>query len=499
MLAMMSCIFDMPKVITVQGHQHDKSDNIRQGVFNSVHHGFERPVSIPDEWRQTYYPSHEVALSLLQRTHSGSGTAKIAKLSMDPPSVASSFGASGSDPVTPFSTGRTPPLSYMPARTTSNRSDLTYQILSTSPEQLRNPHRSNSNLASAFAVSVQRPFNLTASAASSPPSAQLKKRDSPGGSYAGGPQQSVTWAAASIFGRSWSATEEPVSANTTIDSPDTGYRLDKKDKSMKVNLRNQDLFDGEGYSSAPLLDHIHAKDYQSYKDIYADMLFIWNLPVTRTEILQHNDNSSVRKDSIGTTSPHKDMSLVSIGKKTTHIVAGTDSKPGLLLTRTCPECSDTTPLDAAGSRSTCRTCHSKALSLSCTLCDELIRGRATPCLGCGHLVHTACMSLLVEISDDSRAVEGMCVSGCDCYCVTEIVVPVSWPQEQAALTSSSPSTIREGEEGRSGSWDKAYSAREDVAYESLAKNLGVAGAKYMKPKHNRTRVGKDKRVNSSNR
>ncbi|MCJ1416372.1 hypothetical protein MMC32_002707 [Xylographa parallela] len=288
MLAMMACILDMSKVITVKECQRDEGNNLTQAVFDSIHHSFERPTSIPYEWRQWYYPSYEVALSLLQPTYSGLGTAKIAKLSIDPISVTSSFGASSSDPVTPFSTGRTPPLSYMPVRTTSNRSDLTYQVLSTSPEQLRNPHRSNSNLANTFAASFQRPFNLTPSAASSPPNSQLKKRDSPGGSYTGGPPQSVTWAAASIFGRSWSATEEPISANTTFDSPGTDQRLNKKDKNMRVNLRNQDLFDVEGYSNAPLLDHIHAKDYQSYKDIYADMLFVWNLPMTRIEILQHN-------------------------------------------------------------------------------------------------------------------------------------------------------------------------------------------------------------------
>ena len=489
----------MSKVITVKECQRDEGNNLTQAVFDSIHHSFERPTSIPYEWRQWYYPSYEVALSLLQPTYSGLGTAKIAKLSIDPISVTSSFGASSSDPVTPFSTGRTPPLSYMPVRTTSNRSDLTYQVLSTSPEQLRNPHRSNSNLANTFAASFQRPFNLTPSAASSPPNSQLKKRDSPGGSYTGGPPQSVTWAAASIFGRSWSATEEPISANTTFDSPGTDQRLNKKDKSMRVNLRNQDLFDVEGYSNAPLLDHIHAKDYQSYKDIYADMLFVWNLPMTRIEILQHNGKSFIRKDSTDTTSLHKDMSLVSIGKKTNQIAASTDSKPSLLLTKPCPECSDTTPLSAAGSRSKCRSCHFKASSLSCALCDELIRGRATPCLGCGHLVHNACMSLLVERSHDSKAAQGMCISGCDCSCRTEIVVSVSWPHAQAALVSSSPSTIREEAEGRSDTWEKHYGAWEDVAYESLAKNLGVAGAKYMKPKHSQTWAGRDKRANSINR
>ncbi|MCJ1288069.1 hypothetical protein MMC26_007422 [Xylographa opegraphella] len=500
MLAMMSCIFDMPKITTVKDPQQNKSSNIKQDLFDSIHHSLEHPISTPQEWRQWYYPSREVALSLLQPTFSGTGTANIAKLSLDPPSVASSFGASGIDPVTPFSTGRTPPMSYVPARTNSNRSDLTYQVLSTSPEQLRNPHRSNSNLASAFAASFQRPFTLTASAASSPPNAQLKKRDSPGASYARGPQQSVTWGAASIFGRSWSATEEPTSANTTVDSPETGHRLDKKDKSMKVNLKNQDLFDVEGYSSAPLLDPIHENDYRSYKDIYADMLFMWNLPMKRIEILQHNSKASRRNDSTDTTSLAKDMSIMSIGKKSTHAAADIDGKPSLLLTKICPECSDRTFLSVAGSRSTCSSCHSKGLSLVCALCDELIRGRSTPCLGCGHLIHTACMSLLVDKSDDSKAVQGMCIHGCDCYCMTEIVVPVSWPQEQAALTSSSPSTtIREGDDRRGNPWKKNFSAREDVAYESLAKNLGVAGTKYMKPKHNHTGSGRDKRVNSVNR
>ena len=486
MLAMMSCIFDMPKIIAAKEYQHNKDDNLRQDRLNLVQHSFSRPTSIAHEWHECYYPSQEVALSLLQPAYSTSGTAKIARLSMDPTSVASSFGASSSDPVTPLLTGRTPPLSYIPLRTTSNRSELTYQVLSTSPEQLRNPRRSNSNLATAYATSFQRPFNIAASATSSPPNAQLKKRDIPAGSYTGGPQQSAIWTAASILGRSWSATEEPISANTTFDFPETSHKLDKKDKSMKLNLRNQDLFDMEGYSCAPLLGRTLEKDYQSYKDSYADMLFIWTLPMTRTEILQHNGQSSSRKDSSETRSLHKDVPLVSIGKKTHQIAEGMDNKSSLLLTRACPECSDTSPLSTAGFKFTCSPCHSKTASLSCALCDELIRGRATPCLGCGHILHTACMSLLVARSDDTRAVDGMCISGCDCYCMTDIVVSVSWPQEQATLTSSSPSTIREVEEEHLKTREKEYSAWEDVAYESLAKNLGVAGAKYMKPKHGHT-------------
>ncbi|MCJ1393700.1 hypothetical protein MMC18_006576 [Xylographa bjoerkii] len=434
MLAMMSCILGLPKVISGIDDHFGRKNILRQHVFDSTHHSFERPTATADEWQQWYYPSHKVALSLLRPVQPSSATAKIAKLSIDPTSVASSFGASGSDPVTPFSTGKTPPLSYMPARTTSNRSEMTHQVLSTSPEQLRNPHRSNSNLASAFAVSFQRPFGLTASASSSPPNSQLKKRDSPGGSYAGGPQQSVTWAATSILGRSWSATEEPRSTTTTFESPESGHTFNKKDKSMKINLRNQDVFDDEGYSSAPLLDHIHELQYQGYRDIYADMLFTWNLPIARIEIQQNNSKSSVRKDSTENTSMHGDMSLVSIGKKTNQTATAKDSEPGLLLTKTCLECNNTTPLRAAASRSK-----------------------------------------------------------------KDTVVPVSWPQEQSILAYSSPSTIREGEEGHSNVSEKINSAWEDVAYESLAKNLGVAGAKYVKPKPSQVWTGRDKRANSVNK
>ncbi|MCJ1397272.1 hypothetical protein MMC11_000464 [Xylographa trunciseda] len=500
MLAMMSCIFGLPKVISDTEYQHDKGSTFRQHVLGSAHRAFEhRPTSVAHGWQQWYYPSHKVALSLLHPTQASLATAKIAKLSIDPPSVTSSFGASGSDPVTPFSTGKTPPLNSMPARTNSNRFDLAHQVFSTSPEQLRNPHRSNSNLASSFAASFQRPFHLTGSASSSPPNSQLRKRDSPGGSYAGAPQQGVSWAAASIFGRSWSATEEPVSANTTFDSPEIGHRLGKKDKSMKINLKNQDLFDDEGYSSAPLLDQTHELQYQGYKDMYADMLFLWNLPMTRIDVLQCNSMISVRKDSTETASLHKDIASISIGKKTRLTTADVDSELGLLLKRTCLECNSTTPLSGSISRSKCQSCLTKAWSLCCALCDELIRGRAIPCLACGHLFHAACFSLMVASSDDSRATERMCISGCDCHCMKDIIVPVSWPQEQAVLVSSSPSTIREGEEGRSNAWEKNSGAWEDVAYESLAKNLGVAGAKYVKPKSSQIWTGRDKRANSVNR
>ena len=497
MLAMMSCIFNLPQVIPNAYYPHSKDSILRRHLIDSVNHSFEHSTREHD-WQPWYYPSHEVALSVLYPTQSSWAKEKTAKLSIDPPSVASSFGVSGSDPVTPFSTGKTPPLGYMSARTTSNKSDLTHQILSTSPEQLRNPHRSNSNLASAFAVSFQRPLGIITSASSSPPNFQLKTRDSPGGSYAGVHHQSVTWAATSMFGRSSSITEDPISANTTFDSPTAGQAIDQKDKSIKINLRNQDLFDDETYSSVPLLDQAQELRYRGYRDSYATMLSIWNLPITRTEILQHNSMSFMRRNSTETASMHQDMSTISIGKKTSQIMAVVDSEPSLLLKKTCSECNNTTPLSTTPSRSKCYFCHSKISSPFCVLCDEVIRGRATTCLSCGHIAHAACLSLMVTIAD-SRKVDGLCISGCDCHCMKDTIVRVGWPSEHIAPASPSPSTIREGEEGGSNSRQRNYSAWEDVAYESLAKNLGIAGAKYVKPKASQIWIGREKRANSVNR
>lgn len=497
MLAMMASVLSKCLIISNSSDPLQSPNRGRkEGISQSIYSSSIRSLPFQLTAQQRYFPSHEMALSLLNPSTSPWSARETATLNVDPPSVVSSFGASGSDPVIPFSSGITPPSTYMPARTSFKRLDLTSQILSTSPEQLRNPKRSNSNLGSGFTTSFPHQSGCSAPTSSSPPNPYLKRRDSPAGSYAGGAQPSVTWAAASLFGRSWSNIEEPKSTNTTFQSFKTHYRSNDNRQSMSVSLKNQDLFDDEGCSSIPLLDDSLKLRFQGYKDAYAHLLFIWDLPMARTEMLQHSSEPPTRKASFETASIQQGNSTISLGRKTSQVSAVTDGKAGLDILRTCLDCNEILPLATKTSRPKHQLCRSKAMSLCCSLCEKLIQGRATPCLGCGHILHAACMALLIsKIEAGSQSTK--CISGCQCQCRIDVVVPVSWPEERHTPASSAP-TIREGEEGSGGVWEGQRSVWEDVAYESLAKNLGVAGEKYVKSKASKIWRGREKSANSMN-
>lgn len=493
MLAMMSCVLSQYPFLSSSKGEDNVQEQTPVSAIN-CDYGLPRLLSPNFEHQQWYWPSLEVAISLLQTETLPQAKSENANLRMDPPSIVSSLGASNSDPHTPFSTGVTPPSSYKLDRINLSRSDLPSQVISTSPEHIRYSQRSNSNLASAFAASLPRPFTFSASASSSPPNSTIKKRESPGGSYVGGLPPSVTWGTTSIFGRSWSASEEPSkSRNTVADSRLDKARRTNRQVSIKINLKNQDMFSDEGYSAAPLLDGIPASQLQQYKEEYASLLLVWDLPMVKTEVLQHSSISLSRNGPSKATSTISSTTPISIGRKNI-LVADHVEKPTLDLEIFCMDCGNTIGLGLGTTRSKFPSCRSQPIPLFCVLCDELIRGRATLCIGCGHVVHGACLSLSTSTSPFSGD-GGMCVSGCDCRCPEQVVVEVSWPKDQFA-PSSAPSTIREIDEADNGARASDHGIWEDVAYESLAKNLGVGGAKLLKPRTSQVWRGREKRGKS---
>ena len=487
----MSCVLSQYPFITTNNSGDNRQEPITPSSIRSDH-GLQRlssPNSEPSQW---YWPSPEVAISLLHSKAPPWVKSDDTNLRIDPPSVVSSLGASSSDPLTPFSTGVTPPSSYKLDRMALNRSDLPSQVISTSPEHLRYSQRSNSNLASAFAASLPRPFTFTASTSSSPPNSSFKKRESPAGSYAGGLPPSVTWGTTSIFGRSWSASEEPSrSKNVTADSRLDKTRRNNRQASIKIGLKNQGLFSDEGYSAAPLLDCMQEWRLQQYKAEYAHLLLVWDLPLVKTEVLQYSSGSISRNGHSKATSIVSSMTSISIGRKSS-MAADPLEKPTLGLEIFCVDCGSAMELGLGTRQSKCRSCQSQPMPLVCVLCDELIRGHATPCIGCGHVLHTVCVS--VSISSSSSSGEGgMCISGCDCRCTEQVIVEVIWPRDQFAPVSSAPSTIREMDEVDSILGADDHSRWEDVAYESLAKNLGVGGAKSLKQRPSQVWKGREKR------
>ena len=479
MLAMLSCVFSEfrhTKSLTVVA----KSGRERTSKHSRVRfHGASRDVGFFHE----YFASEEVAKSLLtsdvfnipRRPNSGKNLGKVH-------SATSSVAASNSDPVTPFSAGGTPPSLFRPSRTNFERTESHTASISTSPEQHRHAHRSSSNLASALTASFPRPFAFTASASSSPPTAYSKKRLSPAGSYMGGAPSGVTWGSTSFFSRSSTITEDPklVYSLSASDAEEEVAR--PKKPIFNVKLKNQDQFHNDGYADMPLLDPNQEWRYRAYRDSYADMLYMWNLPIASREILKYNhlpvDLSYLEQ---GPGPP-----VIAIGKIPAADITPVTQALTLNLWNHCTICSTTLPLQS--SSQTCSGCTNPQTPLTCLFCASIIRGLASPCLSCGHVLHFSCRSTLLSLSLSEAIASDtqLCISGCGCDCASHAVVEVEYPSRRkssASLTVTGGSAVDEKEQAERRDVVQEEEEEEevwkDVAYESLARNLA---GKYLTPR-----------------
>ena len=443
-----------------------------------------------------YYPNDQVAWSLLRPPTKKVPLPKGAEQQgLEPFSATLSSEFSSSDPITPFSTGATPPKSFRGGRTSLDLLDTNSQTISTSPEDLRRPHRSKSNLASAFAASISRPFSFSVSASSSPPNVHPKKQPSPIGSYVPDAfsnipaTSSVVWGTTSIFGRTSTGVEEPKSSRSVVHRSSGTETATPRTPKVKVSLKNQNHFHNEAYASLPLLDPYEQWKYRAYRDAYAYMLFIWDAPITMVEVLKYNGNAIVpTKLALQTSNGiHPPNIVIPIGKKALDDNLSEVPRHGLHIRRTCASCSKVQKPSANPEASTnCSQCPSKLAPLVCVFCTEIIRGLASPCLACGHVVHSSCRAHLLSLSDGPEDSE-YCVTGCGCRCLEHMITPVEVPPEQqpvvdteldSRLAREERADEREQHESEEGDED----AWEDVAYESLAKNLGVRGERYLRPR-----------------
>lgn len=326
MLAMLSCIFSEPAS--------------REGVSSAMAKmdPSELPMSMAaPAFSLDYFPSADVAWSLYKPAISMPSLQSSTRLAAPSHewqrltkaldthgSHGSSNGPWGSDtmpsePVTPYSTGNTPPNM---SRTSTARSTVAHTPYSTSPEQsshlAKKPQQGN--FASAFA-SLSRPF---AAISSSPPVKNLTRSEADLSTSA--PASNVTWGTTTFYSGGSSAERAGTpragsskrasfgqSDRLNIDyysDSDSEYeesgpsfdgisdwgvptaRGSDEDNSIRVILKNQDQFDDEGSLSAPLLDMSKDWLYRAWREQYADMLGRWGLISQRAEILKFNGLTS---------------------------------------------------------------------------------------------------------------------------------------------------------------------------------------------------------------
>jgi len=225
-----------------------------------------------------------------------------------------------SEPITPYSTGTTPPAL---SRTSTMKSAQTvgHTPYSTSPEQSHGSLKrtSTANFASAVAA-LSRPF---ANAISSSPPVKTRMDDL----STSAPTSGVTWGTTTFYGsetqdrnnlaparlkhskQAGFGQADAANMYCTFDS-DSDYERanddsvnaygvsghttpgtssgDESASSIRVTLKNQDQFDDEGCVSKPLLDMSKDWLYRAWREQYADMLSCWGMINERAEVLKFN-------------------------------------------------------------------------------------------------------------------------------------------------------------------------------------------------------------------
>ena len=158
--------------------------------------------------------------------------------------------------------------------------------LSSSPEWIRPLHKSSSNLATAIMTSMPRSFSLTTSAASSPPTISfIKKKISPITSLTG-------------IRSGWASGNSTIPSITDIPNPNTTKNTQKRvrisrdtsetkpSRVMTVVMKNPHKFEAQRGLDQTLLDPTKSSLYQAWRSGYAELLYNWDLLITRVELLK---------------------------------------------------------------------------------------------------------------------------------------------------------------------------------------------------------------------
>lgn len=485
MLAMLSCVLQSPPTTNLILSRTDHVISELGGTTN-LH---TVPASHPLAAIERYYPFFEAGYDALSpSTTKPTFTLETPKTTSGSQSAGSSVSASTSDTMTPYSTGLTPPssMSMKPNRVQHERS-LSQIPLSTSPEQYKHAHRSSSNLASAFAASLVRPFSFSTPDSSSPPTAYPRKGWSPAASYLGAATSNSTWAQTGPR-RSKASSNSTLPKRQESSSPvhDRDSYPREKGSTFETKLKNQSQFHNDGYAAEPLLDPTKEERYAAYRSTYACMLLSWELPIASSKILQYNapgsGESVFQKELKDQGAPEP---LVVARRYGPSLAAQETTELQLDFREHSSNCNNILPKSPPGIR--CRECSAKHGPVVCQLCHCVIFGLSSPCLSCGHVLHLSCRSTIEHDDDDSAGKE--CVTGCGCICTGHVYVNVQPPEmieETTPVISASNVNVYADEQEQLG-WSDVMDHREkandkargDFAYESLARNLG---ARFLTPK-----------------
>lgn len=174
-----------------------------------------------------------------------------------------------------------------------------------------------------------------------------------------------------------------------------------------MNASSLDLFD-DSYNSS-LLDSQNHERIKIYREQYAEILFLWGLPVNRIKVLKFNyPNSEDSKlnptdDSSSQFNIHKVM--FGIRNKNKPLQQPSPSQQLVAV-----------PTNISSARNNAWNSSKRNALKYCSLCDSIIMKRVMVCSNCEHVLHSECA---VEWwgTEDTTGDDLECPSGCGCRCL----------------------------------------------------------------------------------
>lgn len=373
------------------------------------------------------------------------------------------------------STGTTPPSGAHSHKISTTRTSQLHNFpLSGSLEHPSNS-RPGYNFGVTLASSLSRSFTFSPSMSSSPPSNSSKKRPSPSESLnISGPSG---WSTSGFFGKSASAIADyPTASTNTTSQPHSDTESERQEslisckssRRIKVTMKNQGAFDNDGHAYVPLLDPRRESLYRAYRAAYADLLFVWGMPLEGRIVL--------KIEGIAETYPHlfhrsQQVDAASVFNRRNSglsmpvtVLQDYQQKEnrGLDLQRHCTKCGQSLNVSVFSSPSLgkgghknkvstsppalncpqCKPKQSLTATISCAICNEMVYGMFTPCLKCGHVSCVECHRQWFspkppqDIVAKDKKTAGMpsCATGCGCKCFEHVIIQVPMPTIPVALT-----------------------------------------------------------------
>lgn len=357
-----------------------------------------------------YFPSTEVAWSLFQPDlyFPRSSHAQLATYG----SFNSSNGPWASDGTE--AEYQTQPLSNTPPALTRRASHASSPEIKLDTASERIHRRAASILSTSPIAYASRLLTLTAP--SSPPEQFRKDPALSTSAPATGPHGSgITWGQNTIHIASAAPRHAYSRQSTGLDAEDSvdddDYSIDNGQE-VSVVLKNQTLFDDEGHVSVPLLCPTDAPKHKRYRDSYADILYMWELPFQRCEVMKFDALTAYFDSSLGSA----DQATMKLEKKAPQRSGSAGEVwQGIMPLVHCKTCGEIVALQQKSGLSLqrCAECQSTPGLLQCQVCGESVQGLYESCDMCGHAAHANCFDRWVALNDRGRF---ECKTGCTCLC-----------------------------------------------------------------------------------